>query len=1109
MQKEGVNDKNQIKIISNFSKNTLLASLTNKPLEDVSNKALSENKVIFKLYNSTKEKKNLIQLKIFSPNNRLYISSIFPVIDSLGLLVIDIAIFEANQSERKEKLYVYYLSTEPKFDSITFSNKLHLNIEEALEKIWCNIVENDAFNSLIFYTGINYREANLLRVYAKYLNQINFEFNTECILGTLLKYPNLTRDIVKLFNVRFNPDLNYTFTTEKRVISGITSQLSQISAFVEDKILSTYLNLVLATKRTNFFVTDQNSQYRDFISLKIHPKEIENMPLPKPAVDVFVYSAKFEAIHLRGGKVARGGIRWMDSLEGFRKVMLDLVKTQMTKNAIIVPLGCKGGFVVKQNLEGENRRDYFKLGIECYKNFLRGILDITDNIINEKVIPPKNVIRHDKDDSYFVVAADKGTATFPDFANEVSKEYSFWLGDAFASGGSAGYNHKKIGITAKGAWVCVQNHFKEMSIDLNKDVFTAIGIGDMSGDVFGNGMLLSKKMKLIAAFNHIHIFLDPNPDPEVSFKERSRLFKKPKSKWSDYNKDLISEGGGVYDRSLKSIRISSEVKEALSITADHLSPSKLIREILKTPVDLLWNGGIGTYVKGEYEDDVVIGDKANDNLRVLGKELRCKVVGEGGNLGFTQKSRIEYAKKGGKINTDFIDNSAGVDCSDHEVNIKIVLDHEMQAGNITLKERNKILEESAKEVEELVLQDNHKQSSVLNIESYSSINKLKNYAWLINYLEEKEGLERKIESLPTKEEVNKMDVKKESLTRPEIAILLTYAKNSITKILNSHDFMKDEFFQKILLSYFPRYLQENFKKAILSHKLGNEIITTVISNDFVNTLGCTTFHLLMEEQNYNPIAIIKAFYVVMESTNIRNTLDEIQKLSIPFDVKYKLFLKLQKMIKNGITWLLMNYSKIDKVDGLITIYKEDFNNLLPGKSKYSINNIINKQIKKVTALASDIRLPKKVVSNVAYFNLVSSFFDIIMVNNSVKIPIYDAVEIYFAIVDRLHIDKILELTNESEGSEHIECLANDYTESQLRKLIINFISAKLKEKRKSTDKLILDFIKDTEELKQFDNFVEKILKNAKKNNSFMLIQVFVNKLKELLQIYGITYDEKY
>ena len=1073
--KKGMNNKNQMKVISSFSKDELKKNFTDKFLEDVSKEALFKNKIIFKIDNSAKGGKSLIQLKIFSPNNKLPLSSIFPIIDNLGLSVMDIATFETNvhQSEIEKKLYIYYVSTEPKpkLGKITFNNKLRLNLEEGLEKIWNGTMENDSFNSLIFYTSINYREANLLRAYAKYLKQINFEFNPKCILDVLLKHPNLIRDIVKLFNIRFDPNLNYTVAIEKRVLTTITAQLSKISVFDDDKILSAYLNLILATKRTNFFVTDQNGQYRDFISLKIYSKEIENMPLPKPEIDTFVYSAKIEAIHLRKGKIARGGIRWADSLEDFRKVILDLMKTQMTKNAIIVPLGCKGGFVVKQG--SESREDYFKLGTECYKNFLRGILDITDNIVNEKVIPPKNVVRHDEDDPYFVVAADKGTATFSDFANEISKEYSFWLGDAFASGGSAGYNHKKMGITAKGTWVCVQEHFKKIPINPDEDVFTAVGIGDMSGDVFGNGMLLSKKVKLLAAFNHIHIFLDPNPDPEISFKERKRLFEKPGSKWSDYNNELISKGGGVYDRPVKSIPISSEVKEALDITENHLSPSELIKAILKAPVDLLWNGGVGTYVKGEDEKDGDIGDRANDNLRVLGQQLRCKVVGEGGNLGFTQRGRIEYAKKDGRINTDFVDNSGGVDCSDHEVNIKIALEHEMQTGNITLGERNKILTQLEKEVEGLVLQDNHKQSMILNMEFYANINGLKEHAWLIDYLEKKEGLQRKTESLPTQKEIERMSVEEKYLTRPETAVLIAYAKNSIAKILNSHDFTKDAFFQNILLSYFPKYLQENFREAILSHKLNNEIIITIISNKFVNTLGCTTFHLLMEEGRYDPVMIIKAFYVIMESMNANNYIKcLLHKASKSFDdyaKNYEALKWYKDTISKTIRWFLMNYSEINEIDAMITPYKKGLD---------------------------ELSLP--IPHFMEYYHL-----KMVKIQSLVEKPISDIARAYIAITEKLHIDKILELTNENKNYDYMKRLANDYIENELGKITINLVLKQLKKK----DEKELNFLKDTEKLEQFRNFVIKTIAKKDGKNNFALMYLLISKLKELLQMDCINHGQ--
>jgi glutamate dehydrogenase len=1061
--------------------------------------ALAKNKVVFKIYNSAKSSKSLIQLKIFSLENELHLSTIFPIIDNLGLFIIDVATFETriNHSGVEVKVFIHYFRTKPKSGEFTFNNTLQLNLEEGLEKIWNNTVEDDVFNNLIFYAGINYREANLLRAYAKYLKQIRFEFSIEYILNTLVKNSILTKSLIDLFRLRFNPDLKYTSSAEKEILNNVHEMLSKISVFVEDKILSTFLCLILATKRTNFFLIDKATDYyKDYISLKIHSREIEDMPLPKPEVDTFVYSSVFEAIHLRGAKIARGGIRWTDRTEDFRKVVLDLMKAQMTKNSLIVPSGCKGAFVLKYH--SSNSEDFLKFGIACYKNFLRGILDITDNIVNKKITNPKNIIRHDEDDPYFVVAADKGTATFSDYANGVSKEYNFWLDDAFASGGSAGYDHKQIGITAKGAWICAKYHFSTLNIDLDKDNITAVGVGDMSGDVFGNGMLLSKKMKLLAAFNHLHIFLDPNPNPEVSFKERQRLFNNTRLKWTDYNSKLISKGGGVYERTVKEICISPEVKVALGISADKLSPSQLISAILKAPVDLLWNGGIGTYVKGEFEDNNDIGDKANDNLRILGKNLRCKVVGEGGNLGFTQKGRVEFAKRGGLINTDFIDNSGGVDCSDHEVNIKIALQHEIEQKNINLEERNKILNKLSSDIETLVLEDNHNQSILLNMESYSDINNLKDYSWLINCLEEKGELLREVESLPSQEEITKLELEKKSLTRPEIAVLVAYAKNSIAKILNSFDFTKEDFFQKILLSYFPKYLQQNFEQSIMLHKLSNEIIITVISNEFVNTLGCTTFHLLKEEKGFDVVAIMKAFYIIMQSVDVKNILKEINgtSLNISSNSRYKLLNKLQTIIKAGINCILMHYSEINDIDPIVLKQKNGFVELcnLFSKDEY-FDTIIKKQTKKINGYIKEDENSKKLILNIVYFSLINSFFDIITIKQSSKINIDDIAKVYFKIRDRLYIEQILELINNNNDADHTEKLAYDYIENELRKITVDIVNEQLKD-HKNIDSF--SFIKDEAKLKSFDDFIAKILLENNEN-SFVLIQVIINKLKELIR----------
>jgi glutamate dehydrogenase len=1065
---------------------------------DSMEEVLHKNKTVFKIYNSAKSGKELIQMKIFALDEELPLSTIFPIINNLGLFIIDVATFaaEINHCGDAKKVYIHYFRTQLKLKKINFTDELRHNLEEGLERIWNDDIENDGFNSLIFYASISYREATLFRAYFKYLKQIQFEFTQEYILSTLIKYSDISKLLIKLFNVRFNLDAAYTAQKEQEILDNIQKQLSDIQIFVEDKIISTYLMLILATKRTNFFVIGEDGLYRDFISLKMASREIDDLPLPRPEIDTFVYSAKFEAIHLRGGKVARGGLRWTDRSEDFRKVVLDLMKAQMTKNSLIVPSGCKGGFVVKQ--VPEDKDEFFKFGIECYKNFLRGILDITDNIVSQKIVSPKQVIKHDSEDTYFVVAADKGTATFSDFANGVSKEYNFWLGDAFASGGSAGYDHKKIGITAKGAWICVKKHFEQIGIDLDKNEFTVAGIGDMSGDVFGNGMLLSRKIKLIAAFNHMHIFIDPNPDTEISFEERERLFDMKGSQWSDYNESLISKGGGVFERSVKQIKISDEMKIALSINSNSLSPTQLIKAILKSQVDLLWNGGIGTYVKGEFEDDSSIGDKVNDNLRIFGRNLKCKVVGEGGNLGCTQNGRIEYARRGGRINTDFIDNSAGVDCSDREVNIKIALQHEIQNKKMSLEQRNKLLEQLTDDVEELVLEDNEKQSILINLEIFSVAKRMRDYVWLINHFEEKGELQREVENLPSAEELTKLESEKEYLTRPEIAILVAYSKNSIANILNKLDFMDDKFFNDTLFSYFPKHLEEHFNDTLLLHKLKKEVINTVISNDIVNMLGVGSFHLFMEEKGYDAEAIVKAFYIVVESMGINEIWDKTKHVPCfsNYNSKYKCLLKIQKIVKRGIRWILMHYQKIDNIDEVIKVYKKGFKIL---SNEFSTDKflslVLNKQVKTIGNLIKiEAGEVDGILKDVAKLSLVSSLFNIISINQSSNINIQQIAKMYFEVKARFYIDKMLELISKNDPISGVERLANDYTENDLQKLLMKLVFKQLNLKDK--DNNILGFIEDKDKLKSFDEFATTILVDEE-NSSYLLINVLINKIKEL------------
>ena len=650
----------------------------------------------------------------------------------------------------------------------------------------------------------------------------------------------------------------------------------------------------------------ETKDFKEHISLKLASSQINHLPLPKPYAEIYVYSPIMEAVHLRGGKVARGGLRWSDRTEDFRTEIHGLVKAQMTKNAVIVPTGSKGGFVVKKDLSKASREEFINQGIACYQTFLSGLLDITDNIKSGKIIPPENVIRYDSDDPYLVVAADKGTATFSDIANGISEKYGFWLGDAFASGGSNGYDHKKMGITAKGAWVSVTRHFYELGKDITNEEFSVVGIGDMSGDVFGNGMLLSDNIKLIAAFNHMHIFIDPDPDSKKSFKERKRMFNLPRSSWMDYDKDIISKGGGIYERSAKSIVLSKSAQEALSLKKASFSPDELIREILKSPVELLWNGGIGTYVKSSQENDIEVGDRANDRVRVNASDIRCKIIGEGGNLGFTQRGRIEFALKGGKVNTDSIDNSAGVDCSDHEVNIKIALKDAINNKKLTDKQRDKLLEDMTDDVEKLVLRDNFLQTQAISIAEFQGVKSLEQHKRMIKRLEKVGLLDREVEFLPSQEEVARRHSLSIGLTRPELSVLLSYSKIYLYSNLLDSDLPDDKYYYNELVRYFPQILSKSYAKELENHNLRREIIATYVTNSLVNRLGITFFNRLQEDTGLKMCDIARAYTITRDSFKLRDLWNDIQALSpqIKSKVQIEMFREIALLIERTTAWFL-------------------------------------------------------------------------------------------------------------------------------------------------------------------------------------------------------------
>jgi len=803
--------------------------------------------------------------------------------------------------------------------------------EDCFAKVFRGEVENDHFNRLVLRAGLAADEIVVLRSYAKYLKQIGFALSQAAVEATLIAQPHIAHMLVRLFKLRFDPAAHDDEAAAAQV-RAIGLALDRVSNLSEDRVLRQLLALVLATLRTNYWRTGVGHSgaagpRRSFVSFKFDSAKVPGLPEPRPMVEIFVYSPRFEGIHLRGGKVARGGLRWSDRAEDFRTEVLGLVKAQMVKNTVIVPVGSKGGFVLKKAPPAgptpQDRDAWLKEGVACYQDYLRGLLDLTDNLAGTAVVPPPLVRRMDGDDPYLVVAADKGTATFSDFANAVSLEYGHWLGDAFASGGSVGYDHKAMGITARGAWESVKRFFREQGRDIQTSELTVVGIGDMSGDVFGNGMLLSRHIRLLAAFDHRHVFIDPTPDAAASFAERERLFKLPRSSWADYDPGLISEGGGVWARSEKSVPLSPQAREALGIDAERLTPTELLSAILKAPVDLLYNGGIGTYVKASTETHAAVGDRANDALRVDGRELRCKVVGEGGNLGFTQRGRIEAALNGVRINTDAIDNSAGVDTSDHEVNIKILLGLATADGEITEKQRNTVLAQLTGEVAALVLRDNYFQTQALSVTGRLGLQLIDQEARFIRFLEKTGKLNRAIEYLPSDEQIAERKARGQALTHPERAVLLAYSKMWLFEEILASDLPEDPWIGGALARYFPAPLRERFGAYIPRHPLRREIVATHVLNSMVNRVGSTFVHRLAELSGARPAMVVRAYLATREVMGHVQLWPRIEALDNQVDdaVQSAMLIEEGRLTSRATTWFLRSRRMAEPLETTFARFK--------------------------------------------------------------------------------------------------------------------------------------------------------------------------------------------
>ena len=846
------------------------------------------------------------RLKVFRLGSALSLSQVLPMLSSMGVEVLDERPYELDDLDQQTFIYEFGLS----YDATVDANGRE-RFQDALHAIWDGRAEIDGFNALVLRAGLTWRQAAVLRAYAKYMKQGNSPFALDYIEGALLDNVDITGLLVRLFEARFDPSYDGSDRDQEveRIGGKIRAALDDVASLDHDRILRSYLTHIGATLRTNYF------RDRDYVSFKLEPSAIPDLPEPRPHYEIFVYSPRVEGVHLRFGAVARGGLRWSDRRDDFRTEVLGLVKAQMVKNTVIVPVGAKGGFFAKNLPDPGDREAWLAEGVACYRTFISGLLDITDNLVNGETVPPERVVRHDGDDSYLVVAADKGTATFSDIANEVAKSYGFWLGDAFASGGSVGYDHKAMGITARGAWVSVQRHFRERGIDCQREDFTAVGIGDMSGDVFGNGMLCSEHIRLVAAFDHRDIFLDPDPDAARSYTERQRLFDLPRSSWQDYDASLISEGGGVFPRSAKSIAITPQVREALGLGGDvtSLTPAELMRAILCAPVDLLWNGGIGTYVKADHEANADVGDKANDAIRINGRELRALCVGEGGNLGMTQAGRIEYAmhgagRGGGRINTDFIDNSAGVDTSDHEVNIKILLDRVVRDGDLTEKQRNSVLAEMTDEVAALVLRDNYEQNLALANAAAHAPSLLHVHEEWMRTLEAKGVLNRELESLPTSRQVRRRLERGEALTVPELCVLLSWTKIVLANELIESDLPDDPYLDVDLVAYFPQQIREGFSRQIREHPLRREIIVTQVVNDLVNGAGMTYWPRLAGETGASAAELTRANFVAREIFGSLPVRQEIRRYDNRLDaqVQTRMRIQMRTLVERASRWLVNN-----------------------------------------------------------------------------------------------------------------------------------------------------------------------------------------------------------
>lgn len=1043
-----------------------------------------------------------LKIKIYHRGAQLSLSDMIPVLENFGLKVIEELPYDIEQGNEIFWIYNFTVAfpDNPDIEPENFREDL----SNAFIAIWATQADNDDFNQLVLKAGLNWRQISMLRAYSRYMKQIRSGFSQKYIASALIKHTDITKKLIAYFDCRFNPDKKRSEKTAVRLVDQLESLFESVASLSEDHILRQFLELMGATLRTNFFQKNANGLLNDYLSFKLDPEQIKNIPLPRPKYEIFVYSPRVEGVHLRGGKVARGGLRWSDRIEDFRTEILGLVKAQQVKNAVIVPVGAKGGFIAKRLPPVEDREAFWQEGIACYKLFIRGLLDLTDNVIEGDIVAPKQVVRYDEDDTYLVVAADKGTATFSDIANEISKEYGHWLGDAFASGGSNGYDHKKMGITARGAWVSVQRHFREMGINVQEQTFTVVGIGDMSGDVFGNGMLLSDKIRLVGAFNHMHIFVDPNPDAAATYEERKRLFQLPRSSWQDYNAELISKGGGIFSRSAKSIKLSPEIKQLVNTLKTNVTPTELISLLLQSNIDMLWNGGIGTYVKASTEQHADVGDKANDALRIDANKLQCKVIGEGGNLGLTQKARIEYGLLGGSIFTDFIDNAGGVDCSDHEVNIKILLDKQVADGELTEKQRNRRLELMTESVAEKVLKNNYRQTQAIALANIESVRRTEEYRRVIKYLESTGKLNRALEFLPDDDVLAERKAQQYGLAQSELSILISYVKADMKEALMQMDHEGDKYLLQPVESAFPQELVNDFKQAVEQHPLKKEIIATQIANDIFNHMSISFVERLQQSTGAAHADIAKAYMAAKEIFALDDIWQSVEDLDykVESDLQYHMMLRASRLIRRASRWLIKNHRAQLVTSKLIDLYKGSIQGL-----RKKLPSLLPEPLREQWDFAREelIRMgaPQSLAETLASCEYLYDFLGIISVSNALDKDIHIVACYFFALAEKLDLDDFAEhLENKMPTTTHWQALAReslrDDLEWQQRQLTQNILSSN-KCKNSSVQEVIERWLSDKDLLTNRWKSMITELSNHHNDSDTSILSIAIRELSDLSQ----------